>query len=428
VGFTFDNWDFIEAPAGLQSVLTSPLIAFVNLNNRTGALVGTPQPGNDVETLFYVSPNGGAPIEILQMTAATGSQVYLSGDGLSIAYMRLENNARSDGLYVIDLRLEVPIRGRVLPTTSLVQRGIASTPQWSPDGSQLLMAVATGYDIDLFLIGVDGSAPINITQTGSYDFHPTWSPDGRHIAFLSDRFQCPSWIPGEPGSCDGTGTPPPTSGYVYVMNVETRDVRQISNAAVSEPPRWVNPRQISYAIGNPAFGDLERQLWIADIDSGQTRQVVLNSNDDPIKLSESWSSNGQQVIYQAAGSSTAIVLTHADGREIARSSELNFARYGLSAAWSPNGQAVAIGGVNGQCPYGSTVIDNTFDFLARANPPPSMCEPRFSPSGDRIAFTGVNPRIDGRLDIYVANNNGFGAVNLTSAFRGQIRLLGWVGG
>jgi hypothetical protein len=45
-----------------------------------------------------------------------------------------------------------------------------------------------------------------------------------------------------------------------------------------------------------------------------------------------------------------------------------------------------------------------------------------------IAFAGINPRIDGRLDLYQANANGFSAVNLSTGLQGQIRILGWVGG
>lgn len=65
---------------------------------------------------------------------------------------------------------------------------------------------------------------------------------------------------------------------------------------------------------------------------------------------------------------------------------------------------------------------------ADGNPPPSMCEPTYSPNGSLLAFTGVNPRIDGRVDVYVANANGYGAQNLTANLRGQIKMLGWVGG
>jgi Tol biopolymer transport system component len=73
-------------------------------------------------------------------------------------------------------------------------------------------------------------------------------------------------------------------------------------------------------------------------------------------------------------------------------------------------------------------VTNDFGYVARGNPPPSMCEPVYAPDGSLLAFTGVNPRQDGRLDIYVANANGFGAQNLTANLRGNINLLGWVGG
>ena len=35
---------------------------------------------------------------------------------------------------------------------------------------------------------------------------------------------------------------------------------------------------------------------------------------------------------------------------------------------------------------------------------------------------------DGRVDVYVAGPNGFGASNLTANLRGTVQLLGWVGG
>jgi Tol biopolymer transport system component len=134
------------------------------------------------------------------------------------------------------------------------------------------------------------------------------------------------------------------------------------------------------------------------------------------------------VLYQAAGTNNELVLAQIDGTEISRSSDLNFTRYGVWADWSPDGSTVAIGGVNGQCPYGIVLADDELSFLVRRNPPPSMCEPRFSPDGQFLAFTGVRPDVDGRVDVYIAQSNGAGSRNLTTNLRGQIDLLGWVGG
>jgi Tol biopolymer transport system component len=57
-----------------------------------------------------------------------------------------------------------------------------------------------------------------------------------------------------------------------------------------------------------------------------------------------------------------------------------------------------------------------------------MCEPLYSPDSRWLAFTGVTPRVDGRVDVFVANQNGQSMVNLTGSLRGQIEMLRWVGG
>lgn len=427
VGFVYDNWEFIEAPDDILTLLEQPLIAFTNTNNRdTVGDVRTPQPGNNIEILYYATPRG-TRTPILQTDASTGGQIFIAPTGSSIAYMRYTTNPAQTGLYVIDMTLRTPVSGRVLPIDSLVQRGIPSSPVWTADGTRLAITLATGYDLDIFSVGRDGSYT-NLTNSGSYDMFPAWSPDGRMLAFVSDRDLCPSWIPGEPGTCDGTGTPSPTGGYLYVMDVDTRTVTLLAEEWVTEPPRWITPRQIAFTTGEPAFGDPNRDLWVVDTVTRQARQLRMASGGDPIKLAEAWSPTGQQVFFQAANATTTeLVLATVDGGEIARTGELTFTRYGVAASWSPDGGLLAIGGVNGQCPYGVIVRTVQFEAVSTLNPPPSMCEPQYSPDGDFLAFTGVNPRTDGRIDVYSANANGYSAVNLTGTLRGTMDLIGWVG-
>ena len=145
-------------------------------------------------------------------------------------------------------------------------------------------------------------------------------------------------------------------------------------------------------------------------------------------LAESWSPDGSQVLYQAAGDeSQLLTLLGVNGNIVSRLDDFNYPRYGVSASWAPAGGAVAVGGLGGQCPFGATVFDGALDVVTNSSPPPSMCTPRYAPNGDFIAFTGVSlNRFDGRADVYVANANGLSALNITGDLRGTMRLLRWI--
>jgi Tol biopolymer transport system component len=86
-----------------------------------------------------------------------------------------------DDLVIVDARNGHEVRRFVVPLNGL------TTPAWSPDGKQL---VFTGYDgglSDLFIINADGTGLKRLTNDKYADLQPVWSPDGQTIAFTTDR-------------------------------------------------------------------------------------------------------------------------------------------------------------------------------------------------------------------------------------------------
>jgi TolB protein len=90
-------------------------------------------------------------------------------------------------------------------------------PTWSPDGSRIAFSASTGKfntientrTYEIFVMNADGTGAQQLTNNDVYDDYPRWSPDGRLIAFGSDRSASQHW-------------------EIYVMNADGADVRRVT--------------------------------------------------------------------------------------------------------------------------------------------------------------------------------------------------------
>ncbi len=108
-------------------------------------------------------------------------------------------------------------------TTPMESRAAANvTPLWlrdvmiSPDGQQ----IAFCYKGDIYKVSVNGGQAIRLTTQPTYESTPIWSPDGKQIAFASDRH----------GNFD-----------VFVMSSEGGDATRLTYNSTSEIPSTFTP-------------------------------------------------------------------------------------------------------------------------------------------------------------------------------------------
>ena len=57
-------------------------------------------------------------------------------------------------------------------------------PSISPDGKSVVFS----YGGDLYIVASEGGEARKLTSHQAYDYSPIWSPDGKMIAFASDRY------------------------------------------------------------------------------------------------------------------------------------------------------------------------------------------------------------------------------------------------
>jgi DNA-binding winged helix-turn-helix (wHTH) protein len=62
-----------------------------------------------------------------------------------------------------------------------------SEPSWSPDGRWIAYSSDRSGNFDIWVRPVSDGRPIQISFDPGRDWQPSWSPDGRHIVFRSER-------------------------------------------------------------------------------------------------------------------------------------------------------------------------------------------------------------------------------------------------
>jgi Tol biopolymer transport system component/imidazolonepropionase-like amidohydrolase len=104
----------------------------------------------------------------------------------------------------------------------------AHLPSWSPDGKQIAFQAYRSSTWAIWTVGIDGSGLRQVTSSPFDDREPHWSPDGARIAFASDRS----------GNYD-----------VWTVTLATGELRQVTtNAANDYQPAWTpDGRSIAFA-------------------------------------------------------------------------------------------------------------------------------------------------------------------------------------
>ena len=110
----------------------------------------------------------------------------------------------------------------------------ARQPSWSPDGKKIAFQAYRSSTWQIWTMNADGSELRAVTESPFDDREPTWSPDGTRIAFSSDRS----------GNYD-----------IWILTVASGAVTRMTASPGNEfMPGWRTNDEIGYATSDPADG------------------------------------------------------------------------------------------------------------------------------------------------------------------------------
>ncbi|HLZ45416.1 MAG TPA: BamA/TamA family outer membrane protein [Gemmatimonadales bacterium] len=86
------------------------------------------------------------------------------------------------------LRIVKGDNGDLIKEATFPSLGEIFNPTWSPDGKMIAFSAQTGGVTDLFTYDLESGQLQRLTNDSYADLEPAWSPDGSQIVFVTDRF------------------------------------------------------------------------------------------------------------------------------------------------------------------------------------------------------------------------------------------------
>jgi tricorn protease len=196
----------------------------------------------------------------------------------------------------------------VVPTIGGVARPVTlheahdTYPVFSPDGKWLAFSSNRHGSYDVFVVPVQGGKPRRLTYDSASDIVSGWSPDGKNVLFASSR-----------------GTDFPSNFQLFSVPFEGGRVRRVGVDQGKDAVYSPHGDQIAYVRGQGLWyrkgyrGSSNDDVWICNADGSNNRQVTtFNGNDS----SPMWGPDGQTLYYvsEVFGTSANVVRHDLTGK------------------------------------------------------------------------------------------------------------------
>ncbi len=221
-----------------------------------------------------------------------------------------------------------------------------TNPSWSPDGRRIIFVSDRNKNIaaeegpimvdggiiigdmrkrpQIYVMDADGKNQQRLSNEFVAEWHPSWSPDGRHIVFTSS------------GAMDVAG------GHwrIYVMDADGGNKQRLSNGAVDDYyPSWSPDGKRIAFVSTKGKGHLD--IYVMDPDGSNQQRLTENPDHE---WEPSWSPDSKRIVFTSSRlpdvfpADSDVCVIDVDGknrRRLTRNASRN-----MEPSWSPDGKRI----------------------------------------------------------------------------------------
>lgn len=268
--------------------------------------------------IVVMRPDGSRQINLTRSWADDLAPAW-APSGQQIAFVSLRDTVtgkwglENSSIYGLDFDPLMASAGQVWRITD--GEGSDGWPTWSPDGRRIAFHSDRSGNWDIWIVGVDGSGLVQLTTSPANDRYPNWSSDNK-IAFTSNR----------------TG-----SEDVWVLDVEVALRQGDDSTAVNLTQA---PNRDRYPIWSPDAGQLtfntnrdgDFEVYVMNADGSQPRN--LSRSPQSTEGLADWSPDGKRLVFYSdrGGNKNVYIL---DLTSLAWTNISNHPASDEYCAWSP---------------------------------------------------------------------------------------------
>jgi len=159
------------------------------------------------------------------------------------------------------------------PTLTRVtfDEGLQIGVTWSPDGRYIAYSSDRGGKFDIWVQQLSGGDPVQITRGTGNNWQPDWSPDGKYIAYRSEK----------------------GNGGLYIVPALGGAGLERKIASFGYHPRW-SPDSSRILLQTIEFG-LSCQLYVVGLDGNPPRAVQVDLTNRTGTISAAWHPDGRRI-------------------------------------------------------------------------------------------------------------------------------------